>query len=109
MVEGRTGRARILTAAILAAFVLAGCQRDPQQQARSEEYFNAHIAEARKLVAACTSGSERGPECENAHLAVDEADRKADVEKALADAKAHGGGEGEPRLIVGLGVTTARF
>lgn len=91
MVVGRTGRDRIATATILAAVALAGCQKNPQQQARSEDYFNAHIAEARKVVAACTSGSERGPECENAHLAVEEADRKAGVEKALADAKAHGG------------------
>lgn len=91
MVIGRTGRASIETVVILAAFALAGCQKNPEQQARSEDYFTAHITEARNVVAACTSGSQRGLECENAHMAVEEANRKASVEKALADAKAHGG------------------
>ncbi|GAA0740507.1 MULTISPECIES: hypothetical protein [Sphingomonas] len=49
--------------------------------ARSQQYFAAHIEEARQVVAGCQSGSVRGDECFNAGQAVIEADGRARFNK----------------------------
>lgn len=55
-----TGFCAIL--AVVAA--LGGCQSEP----RSVDFFEAHEAEAKKVQESCSSGSTRGPECENASI-----------------------------------------
>lgn len=54
----------LLAVAILV--ILSACDRQP----RSEEYFSAHLDEARRVVAECRKGSIRGEECGNAAYAV---------------------------------------
>jgi hypothetical protein len=54
----------LLAVATLA--ILSACNRQP----RSEEYFSAHLDEARQVVAECRRGSIRGEECGNADYAV---------------------------------------
>ena len=56
-----------VTIAISATIVLAGCGR---AEPRSEEYFHAHLDEARQVLAKCREGSTRGEECANADYAV---------------------------------------
>ncbi|KGB55936.1 hypothetical protein FG91_00820 [Sphingopyxis sp. LC81] len=46
---------------------LAACG---QSEPRSSQYFEAHIEEARTVVAECKDGSTRGEECTNADIAV---------------------------------------
>lgn len=53
--------------------VLAGCGRS---EPRSKQYFDAHLDEARKIVAGCRDGSVTGGECDNADIAVQEADAR---------------------------------
>ena len=50
-------------------------------RARSQQYFAAHIDEARRVVAGCQSGSVRGDECVNAGQAVTEADGRERFKK----------------------------
>lgn len=72
-----TGRA--LVAALIG---LAGCSPEP----RSAAYFEAHPAEAAKVVADCRSGVHRGDECVNAGAAVAaaaRAERMATYEKSF--------------------------
>ena len=52
---------------IVAIIALAACGR---AEPRSEEYFHAHLDEARQVVAKCQEGSTRGEECANADHAV---------------------------------------
>lgn len=52
---------------IAATIALAGCSR---AEPRSEEYFHAHLDEARQVLAKCRDGSTRGEECANADYAV---------------------------------------
>ena len=42
----------------------------PAASARGTQYFEAHIDEARRVVAACRDGTARGNECANAETAV---------------------------------------
>lgn len=49
--------------------------------ARGQQYFAAHIDEARQVVAECQSGSVRGDECFNAGQAVTEADGREHFNK----------------------------
>jgi len=49
--------------------------------ARSQQYFAAHIDEARQVVAGCQTGSVRGDECFNAGQAVTEADGREHFNK----------------------------
>lgn len=51
---------------LLTASLLTACQRE----ARSVDFFVANEPEARRVQEACTSGSIRGPECENARAAL---------------------------------------
>lgn len=53
-------KALLLLPLIVAA---AGCQ---EQAPRSVEYFAAHEAEAKAVVADCSTGAVRGAECDNA-------------------------------------------
>ncbi|EZP82463.1 hypothetical protein BV97_01960 [Novosphingobium resinovorum] len=53
--------------------VVAGCTN---QEPRSKQYFDVHLDEAREIVAGCKDGSTRGEECDDADLAVQEADAK---------------------------------
>jgi hypothetical protein len=46
--------------------ILSACSRQP----RSEEYFAAHLDEARQIVAECQKGSAHGEECGNADYAI---------------------------------------
>lgn len=59
--------------AIAVLLAVAGCAK---QEPRSKQYFDAHLDEARQVVAGCKDGSNRGEECNNADLAVQEADAK---------------------------------
>lgn len=52
---------------IVTMIALASCGR---AEPRSEEYFHAHLDEARQSVAKCREGSTRGEECANADYAV---------------------------------------
>ncbi|MEW6016935.1 MAG: EexN family lipoprotein [Pseudomonadota bacterium] len=57
----------------LALAGLAACSPQP----RSSSYFEAHQAEAAKVVADCKTGAHRGQECANAQAAVASAKRDA--------------------------------
>lgn len=57
----------------LMATTLAACGAS---EPRSVEYFEAHLDEARAIVAACEKGESRGDECGNASIAVETADAK---------------------------------
>lgn len=52
---------------LLLGLTLSACG---QSEPRSAQYFEAHVDEAREIVAACRNGSERGDECANADIAV---------------------------------------
>lgn len=56
---------------VLLGLSLAACGKS---EPRSTEYFEAHIDEARKVVADCRDGSMRGDECTNADVAVQTVD-----------------------------------
>lgn len=62
-----------LAGALMLVSSLAACGKAGP---RSTQYFEAHLDEARELVAGCSNGSVRGDECPNADLAVQEADAK---------------------------------
>jgi len=62
-----------LAAVLAVVLVAAGCAK---QEPRSKQYFDAHLDEARQIVAGCKDGATRGEECNNADLAVQEADAK---------------------------------
>ncbi|EQB11357.1 MULTISPECIES: EexN family lipoprotein [Sphingobium] len=64
---------RAFAAALAAILAVAGCAK---QEPRSKQYFDAHLDEARQIVAGCKEGATRGDECNNADLAVQEADAK---------------------------------
>lgn len=57
---------RYISVCLLGLSVAACGQSEP----RSTQYFEAHIDEARKVVADCRDGSIRGDECTNADVAV---------------------------------------
>lgn len=59
--------------AIVMLLTVAGCTN---QEPRSKQYFDAHLDEARQVVTGCKDGATRGEECNNADLAVQEADPK---------------------------------
>lgn len=46
------------------------------REARGTQYFEAHLDEARELLALCTAGTARGQECANAEVAIAEAEGK---------------------------------
>ena len=50
---------------------------------RATQYFEAHLDEAKAVVAGCTAGSVRGGECANAQNAVTEAEGSAQRRKFL--------------------------
>lgn len=54
-------------------FVALGACNQP----RSTSYFEAHLDEARDVLASCRSGAARGEECANADLAVQMAEARA--------------------------------
>lgn len=73
-------RALGVTCTITAAIALAGCGR---AEPRSEEYFHAHLDEARQVVAKCRDGSTRGEECANADYAVQLANAEAQRDRSF--------------------------
>lgn len=56
---------------------------------RSQQYFEAHIDEARQIVEGCRDGSVRGGECDNADRAVQRAEAKERSKRFLGDGKAY--------------------
>ena len=48
---------------------------------RGKQYFEAHLDEARQVMAQCADGTARGDECFNAEMAVTEADGRAQHKK----------------------------
>jgi hypothetical protein len=52
---------------------------------RAEQYFAAHLDEARRVVAGCQSGSVRGAGCANAGQAVTEAEGKERLRKFMGN------------------------
>lgn len=65
---------------ILCSSALAACG---QSEPRSTSYFEAHLDEARKVVASCRSGATRGDECANADIAVQTAEGRERFKKFL--------------------------
>jgi hypothetical protein len=63
----------LITGTLATTALLAACGK---AEPRSTAYFEAHLDEARELVAGCREGSVRGDECANADLAVQQADAK---------------------------------
>lgn len=57
---------------VMPLLALAACSQQP----RSEEYFGAHLDEARQVIAGCRKGTVGGEECGNADYAVKLADAK---------------------------------
>lgn len=68
------------------ALTAAGCGSD---EPRGEQYFSAHVAEAKQVVADCTNGSARGDECYNAEVAVSKAKARERTEKLGQKIKQH--------------------
>ena len=66
-------RIQAFFAVLAVVLAVAGCAK---QEPRSKQYFDAHLDEARQIVAGCKNDSTRGEECNNADLAVQEADAK---------------------------------
>ena len=56
----------LATLAIWCTLGVSGCDGQP----RSEDYFRAHLGEARRVVAQCHASTTRGEECGNADYAV---------------------------------------
>lgn len=72
--SGSMSMTRMLIGGALAMTALLGaCGKT---EPRSTAYFEAHLDEAREVVASCREGSVRGEECTNADLAVQQADAK---------------------------------
>lgn len=71
-----SGRQRIGAATFIVAIAaaLSGCSGGE----RSAEYFAAHEADAKQVLADCTAGRARGPECDNAQRGL----QKANGERA---------------------------
>ena len=68
------------------ACTLAGCS---PAEPRGEQYFSAHIAEAKQVVADCTNGTARGDECYNAEVAVSKTKARERTEKLGQKIKQH--------------------
>ena len=66
-----SGRQRIGAATFILAIAaaLSGCSGGE----RSAEYFAAHEADAKQVLADCTAGRARGPECDNAQRGLQKA------------------------------------
>lgn len=64
---------RRLIVLIASAAALAACSPQP----RAASYFKAHPDEIPKVLADCTAGTHRGPECENAQAAKAQVDAEA--------------------------------
>jgi hypothetical protein len=71
---------------VLLGTALAGCGKD---EPRSRQYFEAHIDEAREVYAGCRDGSVRGGECDNAEIAVKQAEAKERSKRFFGDGKAY--------------------
>lgn len=56
---------------------------------RGEQYFSAHLEEAKQVVADCAAGTARGDECYNAEVAVSKAKAKERAKKFFGDGKAY--------------------
>ncbi|MGV1681684.1 EexN family lipoprotein [Sphingopyxis sp. NJF-3] len=52
-----------------------------QPEPRSVQYFEAHLDEAREIVASCRDGSTKGDECSNAGVAVQVAEGRERFER----------------------------
>ncbi len=61
---------------IIYLFVLPALASCGKPEPRSKQYFDAHLDEARKIVAGCRDGTVTGGECDNADFAVQEADAR---------------------------------
>lgn len=75
-----------LTAIAAIGMCLAGCG---QSEPRSQQYFEAHIDDARQIVEGCRNGSVRGGECDNADRAVQRAEAKERSKRFFGDGKAY--------------------
>lgn len=76
-------RTQIISIAIVA---LGACA---QTEPRAEQYFSAHLDEAKQVVAGCAAGTVRGDECRNAEIAVSRAKAKERTKRFLGDGKAY--------------------
>jgi hypothetical protein len=47
---------------LILGMILSGCQPNP----RSPSYFEGHPEEAQRIIRACTTGAQRGNECDTA-------------------------------------------
>ena len=76
-------KTQIISVAIVA---LGACT---QAEPRAEQYFSAHLDEAKQVVADCATGTVRGDECKNAEIAVTRAKAKERTKRFLGDGKAY--------------------
>lgn len=76
-------RTQIISTVVIA---LTACA---QLEPRAEQYFSAHIEEAKQVVEDCAAGTARGQECMNAEIAVSKARAKERSKKFFGDGKAY--------------------
>ncbi|WP_332817658.1 EexN family lipoprotein [Sphingopyxis sp.] len=75
------------TQIISVAFVVLGACG--QAEPRAEQYFSAHLDEAKQIVEDCATGTARGEECRNAENAISKAKAKERTKRFLGDGKAY--------------------
>lgn len=76
-------KTQIISVAVIA---LSACG---QTEPRAEQYFAAHLDEAKQVVEDCAAGTARGTECVNAEIAVSKAEAKVRTKRFLGDGKAY--------------------
>ncbi|AMK18302.1 MULTISPECIES: hypothetical protein [Sphingobium] len=79
------GAGFILRPIIAPASQMAATAIPAETAPRAEQYFAAHLDEARRVVAGCQAGSVRGAECANAGQAVTEAEGKERFRKFMGN------------------------
>lgn len=79
-------RSEFFFATLMVAIALPACS---PAEPRAEQYFSAHIDEAKQVVADCAEGTVRGDECYNADVAVRKAEAKERSKKFFGDGKAY--------------------
>ena len=60
-----------------------------QAEPRAEQYFSAHLDEAKQIVEDCATGTARGEECRNAVDAISKAEAKERTRRFIGDGKAY--------------------
>jgi hypothetical protein len=77
---------RLQVISVSVAVAICGCS---EAEPRAEQYFSAHLDEAKQVVKDCAAGTARGEECMNAEIAVSRAKAKERTKRFLGDGKAY--------------------